>query len=92
MWGRKVGYVALSRDKWRALGRKKKTKFLVPENVGKFLTSWRNTDFSSSALLQGSSYFLLKGPAADATDAPQPWRLIVQPYDEDDEVFSALPL
>jgi hypothetical protein len=36
--------------------------------------------------------FLLKGPAADATDAPQPWRLIVQPYDEDDdddnEVFS----
>jgi hypothetical protein len=36
--------------------------------------------------------FLLKGPAADATDAPQPWRLIVQPYeeyDEDDEVFSA---
>jgi hypothetical protein len=30
---------------------------------------------------------LLKDPAADATDAPQPWRLIVQPYEEDDEVF-----
>jgi hypothetical protein len=26
----------------------------------------------------------MKGPAADATDAPQPWRLIVQPCDEDD--------
>jgi hypothetical protein len=24
-------------------------------------------------------YYLLKGPVADATDAPQPWRLIVQP-------------
>jgi hypothetical protein len=39
-------------------------------------------------------FFLLKGPVADATDAPQPWRLIVQPYEEDDEdddgeVFSA---
>jgi hypothetical protein len=30
---------------------------------------------------------LLKGPAADATDAPQPWRLIVQPCDENDECF-----
>jgi hypothetical protein len=30
-------------------------------------------------------YYLLKGPVADATDAPQPWRLIVQPYEEDDE-------
>ena len=29
--------------------------------------------------------FVLKSPAADATDAPQPWRLIVQPYEEDDE-------
>jgi hypothetical protein len=40
-------------------------------------------------------FFLLKGPVADATDAPQPWRLIVQPYEEDgedDEVFSAFPL
>jgi hypothetical protein len=27
----------------------------------------------------------LKGPAADAADAPQPLRLIVQPYEEDDE-------
>jgi hypothetical protein len=38
--------------------------------------------------------YLLKDPAADATDAPQPWRLIVQPYeedDEDDEVFPAFP-
>jgi hypothetical protein len=38
-------------------------------------------------------FYLLKGPAADATDAPQPWRLIVQPCDEDedddDDVFSA---
>jgi hypothetical protein len=32
-------------------------------------------------------FFLLKGPAAEATDAPQPWRLIVQPRDEDDEVL-----
>jgi hypothetical protein len=30
-------------------------------------------------------FYLLKGPAADATDAPQPWRLIVQPCDEDDD-------
>jgi hypothetical protein len=38
------------------------------------------------------SFFLIKGPAADATDAPQPWRLIVQPYEEDDEVlFSVFP-
>jgi hypothetical protein len=34
-------------------------------------------------------FYLLKGPAADDTDAPQPWRLIVQPCDEDDEVYSA---
>jgi hypothetical protein len=33
--------------------------------------------------------FSLKGPAADATDEPQPWRLIVQPCDEDEEFFSA---
>ena len=37
--------------------------------------------------------FLLKGRVAQATDALQPWRLILQPYEEDDEVFSsALPL
>jgi hypothetical protein len=38
--------------------------------------------------------FLLKGPAADATDAPKPWRLIVQlceKDDEDDAVFYAFP-
>jgi hypothetical protein len=29
--------------------------------------------------------FVVKGPAAEATDAPHPWRLIVQPCDEDDE-------
>ena len=29
--------------------------------------------------------FLEKGPTADATEAPQPLRLIVQPYDEDKE-------
>jgi hypothetical protein len=34
-----------------------------------------------------SSFFLLKGPAADATDAPQPRRLIVQPCDEDEGFF-----
>jgi hypothetical protein len=33
--------------------------------------------------------FLLKGPVADATDAPQPWRLIVQSCDENYEGFSA---
>jgi hypothetical protein len=32
-------------------------------------------------------FYLLKGPTADATDAPQPWRLIVQSYEKDDEVF-----
>ena len=31
------------------------------------------------------TFFLLKGPAADATDAPQPSRLIVQPYEEDED-------
>jgi hypothetical protein len=36
-------------------------------------------------------FYLLKGPAADATDAPQPWRFIGQPYEEDDEVFSDFP-
>jgi hypothetical protein len=34
--------------------------------------------------------YLLKGPATDATDAPQPWRLIVQPCDEDNESFFLL--
>ena len=29
-------------------------------------------------------FFLLKGPVADATDTPQLWRLIVQPYVEDE--------
>jgi hypothetical protein len=33
-------------------------------------------------------FFLLKGLVADATDAPQPWRLIVQLSDKDDEGFS----
>ena len=32
----------------------------------------------------------MTGPAADATDAPQPWRLTVQPYEKDDEVFVLL--
>jgi hypothetical protein len=37
-------------------------------------------------------HFLLKGPAAEATDAPQHWRLIVQPCEEDDdEVSPAFP-
>jgi hypothetical protein len=35
------------------------------------------------------SFFKLKNPAADTIDAPQTWRLIVQPYEEDYEVFSA---
>ena len=37
-------------------------------------------------------FVLLKGPVADATDLPQPWRLTVQPYEEgheDHEDFSA---
>jgi hypothetical protein len=37
------------------------------------------------------SFCLLKGPSADATDAPQPSRLIVQPYEKDGEVFSVFP-
>jgi hypothetical protein len=39
---------------------------------------------------QGGGRRFFKGPAADATEAQQPWRLIVQPYKEDD-VFSAFP-
>jgi hypothetical protein len=31
--------------------------------------------------------FLLRGHAADATDAPQPWKLIVRPSDEDEVFF-----
>jgi hypothetical protein len=31
--------------------------------------------------------YLLKGPAADATEAPQPWRLILQPCEEDEIFF-----
>jgi hypothetical protein len=30
-------------------------------------------------------FLAVKGPAADATDALQPSRLIVQPYDEDED-------
>jgi hypothetical protein len=36
-------------------------------------------------------FLLLKGTAVDTTDAPQPSRLIVQPYEEDNEFFSAFP-
>jgi hypothetical protein len=32
-------------------------------------------------------FFKLKGPEADATEAPQPGRLIVQPCDEDEVFF-----
>jgi hypothetical protein len=32
-------------------------------------------------------FFVEKGPAAEATDAPQPWRLFVQPCDEDEVSF-----
>jgi hypothetical protein len=32
-------------------------------------------------------FYMLKGPAADATDAPQPLRFFVQPYDEDEQLF-----
>jgi hypothetical protein len=34
--------------------------------------------------------FFIEGPIADVTDAPQSWRLIVQPCDEGDEVFFLL--
>jgi hypothetical protein len=34
-----------------------------------------------------SFFFLDKGPAADATDALHPLRLIVQPCDEDEEDY-----
>jgi hypothetical protein len=30
-------------------------------------------------------FFVVKGPAADATDAPQPWGLLWNPCDEDEE-------
>jgi hypothetical protein len=64
------------------------------------LLSWlRINVFFSAPKYSGSSHYffvfiLLKGPVADATDAPQLWGLIVQPYEEDDEddaVFSAFP-
>jgi hypothetical protein len=32
-------------------------------------------------------FYLMKGPVADATGAPQPWRLIVHTCHKDDEVF-----
>jgi hypothetical protein len=32
-----------------------------------------------------SFFFFEKGPAADATDAPQSWVLLCNPYDEDEE-------
>jgi hypothetical protein len=32
-------------------------------------------------------FLLLKGPVADATDAPQPWRLIVASCDEDEDDY-----
>jgi hypothetical protein len=38
-------------------------------------------------LLFRQLFLLLKAIAADATDAPQPSRLIVQPCDEDDVCF-----
>jgi hypothetical protein len=31
--------------------------------------------------------FVVKGPAADATDAPHPWGLLCNPYDEADSFF-----
>jgi hypothetical protein len=30
-------------------------------------------------------FFVVKGPAADATDAPQPYGLLCHPCDEDEE-------
>jgi hypothetical protein len=36
-------------------------------------------------------FFLEKGPAADATDAPADLRHIVQPCDEDDNFFLVFP-
>jgi hypothetical protein len=50
--------------------------------------------FRAETIPSPSQFFLLQGPAADATDAPQPLRLFVQPYEEDDEdgeVFYAFP-
>jgi hypothetical protein len=42
----------------------------------------------SGMLCRVDWYFLkLKGHVADGTEATQPWRLIVQPYEEDDEVI-----
>jgi hypothetical protein len=48
-------------------------------------------DMDSNSYVILSRFFLLKGPVENARDAPQPGRLIVQPCDEDDEVFSAFP-
>jgi hypothetical protein len=47
----------------------------------------RNMLLSNDLLTLCSNAFFLKGPAADATDAPQPQRLIVQPCDEDNVFF-----
>jgi hypothetical protein len=42
-------------------------------------------------ILTSRPLFLLKGLVADVTNSPQPRRLIVQPYEEDDGIFSAFP-
>jgi hypothetical protein len=75
-----------------------------PASLGKRLTFRRNVSLTSlhgpstfehevtRAFEASGNTFLLKGPAADATDAPQPWRLIVQLYKKDNnEAFSAFP-
>ena len=54
-------------------------------NLAAFIKKW---NLDEVTLEQYFFNFLLKGPVADAADKPQPWRLTVQPYDEDDnEVF-----
>ena len=62
---------------------------MLESHVG--LTSFISPCWLQIKMLHIIIIILSKGPAADATDAPQPWRLIVQPCDEDDEVFPAFP-
>ena len=62
--------------------------------VGHGLGDWASVPIRAMDFSIRRSFFLLEGPAADATDALQPWRLIVQPYEEDDnddDVFFAFP-
>jgi hypothetical protein len=66
---------------WVFTRRKKTHKTLY--NITTAAESFSHTkQFLSACTLL--PFFVAKGPAADATDAPQPLKLTVQPREEDD--------